>query len=118
VKEMGLSIGVVNVNYLHEPAQPIFDFMSELRSLPRTGLHEYYRDLENRDEDDPLGCEDDDDEYWDDGGFCEFWRIGMIRRATGWAILENLAQSERALLLDWIANLPWSDDYIMLHLGY
>ena len=42
----------------------------------------------------------------------------MIRRATGWAIRENLAQSERALLLDWIANLPWSDDYIMLHLGY
>ena len=31
---MGLSIGVVNVNYLHEPAQPIFDFMSELRSPP------------------------------------------------------------------------------------
>ena len=115
---MGLSIGVVNVYYLHEPAQPIIDFMSELRFISSTGLQEYYQDLEDRDEDDPLGYEDNDDECWNDGGFCEFWRIGIIRRATGWAIRENLTQSERALLLDWIANLPWSDDQIMLHLGY
>ena len=114
---MALSIGVVNVRYLSEPAQPILQFMTALRSLPDTGLDEYYGDLDTRDEDDPLGDDTDDNTYWDDGGFCEFRRIGMIRRATGWAIAKSLTQSERTLLLDWIANLPWNDDYIMLHLA-
>ena len=114
---MGLSIGVSSVYYLPEPPQPIYDFMSDLRDHPSTGLHEYYRDLDDRDEDDPLGDDDDDDECWEDGGFCEFRRIGLVRRASGWAIRKRLTETDKALLLDWIANLPWNDDYIMLHLG-
>ena len=113
---MGLSIGVVSIRYLDEPAEPMINFMDDLRASPSAGLDEYYRDLDARDEDDPLGDDDEDDEYWDDGGFCEFRRIGMIRRATGWAIRKNLSQSDRALLLEWIGNLPWNDDFVMLHL--
>lgn len=112
---MGLSIGVVNVRYLEQPDRPIFDFMADLRSLPSTGLEEYYRDLDDRDEEDPLGYED---EWWEDGGFYEFQRTGLIRRASGWAIRHKLTEADKALLLDWIANLPWNDDYIMLHLEY
>ena len=115
---MGLSIGVSSVYYLPEPPQPIYAFMSDLRDNHSTGLREYYSDLDSREDDDPLGDYESQDEHWEDGRFCELQRVGMIRRATGWAIVKNLSQSERTLLLDWIANLPWNDDYIMLHLGY
>ncbi len=114
---MSLSIGVVNVRYLEEPAQPILQFMADLRSSPTTGLDAYYGDLDARGLADPLG-DDREDEHWEDGGFCEFRRAGMMRRATGWATEKSLSQSERTLLLDWLANLPWNDDYIILHLGY
>ena len=114
---MSLSIGVVNVRYLDEPAQPILNFVEDLRLRPSTGIEEYYQDLDVRDEDDPLGDDEMGNEYWEDGGFCEFQRIGMIRRAMGWPIGKNLSISEKALLLDWIANLPWNDDFIMLHLA-
>lgn len=115
---MGLSIGVVSVRYLEEPPQPIIDFITDLRTLSSTGLEDYYRDLDDRDEDDPLGDDDDDDECWEDGGFCEFRRIGLVRRASGWAIRKRLTEADKALLLGWIANLSWNDDYIMLHLGH
>lgn len=114
---MGLSIGVSNVYYLPEPPQPIYDFMSDLRDRRSTGLHEYYRDLDDRNENDPLGDDHESDECWEDGGFCEFRRIGLVRRASGWAIHQGLIEADKALLLDWIANLPWNDDHVMLHLA-
>lgn len=114
---MSLSIGVVSVQYLDEPAQPVLGFVEDLRLRPSTGIEEYYQDLDDRDEEDPLGDDESEDEFWEDGGFCEFRRIGLMRRAMGWAINKNLSISERGLLLDWIANLPWNDDFIMLHLA-
>ena len=115
---MGLSVGIVEVNYLEIIDDAVLRFVSDLRSHSMTGLEEYYCDLDGRDADDPLGSDESQDEYWDDGGFIEFQRIGLIRRAMGWAISKNLADAERVILMDWLANLPWKDDRIMLHLGY
>ena len=105
---MGLDIGVVNIEYLDQPGQPMYRFMWDLMANPEVGLG-----------DDP----DDDDVHWDGGGtgesaFYEFTREGLLHRANGWATAQTLSDPERSTLLDWIENLPYRGDNIMLHLGF
>ena len=105
---MSLSIGVVNITYLEQPAQPMYRFMWELMADPDVGLGP---------------DREDDDGYWDGGGggenaFYEFYRDGLINRANGWATTQDLADTERSTLLDWIENLPYRGDSIMLHLSF
>lgn len=71
-----------------------------------------------------LGADrEDDDGYWDGGGgggnaFYEFYRDGLLNRANGWATSQGITDTERATLLDWIENLPYRGDAIMLHLSF
>ena len=113
---MGLDIGVVKIEYLERPGQPMYRFMQDLQINRMAGLDEYYDDIDSRD---AAGDMDDgeSDEIWNDGRFCEFSRNGLMKRACGWAILKNLTPSERSQLLDWVARLPWQNDFLMLHLG-
>lgn len=112
---MGLDIGVVSIEYLAQPEPPMYEFMQDLQLNPMTGLREYYADIDSRDAADDLDGESDD--IWNDGGFCEFSRNGLTKRAGGWAIRKNLTPFETTQLLDWIAKLPWRNDFLMLHLG-
>ena len=105
---MSLSIGVVNITYLEQPGQPMYRFMWDLMADPALGL------------DDSL---DDDDWHWDGGGnggnaFYEFTRDGLLNRANGWATAQNISGGERSAMLEWIENLPYRGDNIMLHLGF
>ena len=105
---MGLDIGVVNIDYLDTPSQPMYRFMWELMADPYVGLGD---DL------------DDDDLHWDGGNsgenaFYEFTRDGLLNRANGWAAAQNLSDMDRSTLLNWIENLPYRDNFIMLHLGF
>ena len=105
---MGLDIGIVSIDYLDRPGQPMYRFMWDLMADPEVGL------------DDTPG---DEDGYWDGGGngesaFLEFTRGGLLNRASGLADVQNLNDRERSLLLNWIESLPYRGDAIMLHLGF
>lgn len=105
---MGLDIGVVSIDYLDRPGQPMYRFMWDLMANPELGLGD---------------DRDDDDGHWDGGGtgesaFYEFTREGLLNRANGWATTQTLSDPERSTLLDWIENLPYRGDTIMLHLGF
>ena len=102
---MGLDVGVVTVNYLTRPGEPVFGFLFDLMLDPYTGMG-------------------DDSEYddtwgggWDNNGLYEFSRIGLRKRANNWANERDCGPSEKAKLRRWIRNLPWEGDHIMLHLG-
>lgn len=102
---MSLSIGVVNIEYLPQPAEPVYGFMRDLLLYPSTGVG-----------DDPY-----DDVLWGgswaNNGVYEFTRAGLRKRANNWANRHNMDASEKAKLRRWIRNLPWQDEYITLHLG-
>ena len=107
---MSLSIGVVNIQYLQQPVQPMYGFMQALMENPEVGLGE-----------DP---DAEVDGFWDGGGnggnsFYEFDHEGLAHRAEGWASEQNLSDAERENLLNWIENLPYRNDTdtIILHLS-
>lgn len=105
---MGLDIGVVNINYLDRPGQPMYGFMWDLMANPEAGLGD---------------APGDGDWHWEGGGngessFYEFTHDGMLNRANGWAEDKNLAAAEREALVAWIENLPYRGDTIMLHLSF
>lgn len=103
---MSLSIGVVNIEYLPQPAEPVYGFMQDLMADPNTGAD---MDLF------------DDDSLWETGGegnaFYELEYDQMMRRADGWAARQGIDAAARARLLQWVDDLPWRGDCIMLHLN-
>ena len=98
---MGLSVGVVSIDYLDEPQPPVSDFLKELAMNPNVGI--------------------DADDYWGggwaDNSFLEFQRSGLMKRARGWCTGRDLNDNERAAVVAWVSSLPWRDGYVMLHLG-
>ena len=110
---MGMSVGVVTIKYLDEPHPPISDFLQELKFDPFLGE----QDFEYEDEE-----EFDGEHYTWGGGSCgdgvvEFSRHYLAWRANKWADSEGVGPEGNAALHSWIADLPWNDDYITLHLG-
>ncbi len=103
---MAMDVGVVTIQYLDRPQQPVSDFLNDL-------LIESLWALE-----DP---EEEDEEAWGGGwsnnGFLEFSRSYLDRRVKEWADRRNAGNAARAALLAWVANLPWKENMIMLHLG-
>ena len=104
---MGLDIGVVKIEYLERPDQPMYGFMRDLMTEPNIGTDEDYLD--------------DDLPPWkvaDEGNvFYEFERDSLLRRADGWAVKKSIDAADRARLLQWVDDLPWRGDCIMLHLN-
>ncbi len=104
---MGMDVWTVKTEYtcLKRPAPPIYDFLFDLMLDPDTG-YEY----------DPWESDDTWGGSWDNNGLYEFSRVGLRKRANNWANRKGLGQAEKAKLRRWIRNLPWQDDYIMLHM--
>ena len=98
---MGLDVGVVTIEYLERPGQPMYGFLQDLVVDPG------------------MGWEDDDTwgGSWDNNGLYEFNRVGLRKRANNWANNKRLGQAEKVKLRRWINSLPWQDDLITLHLG-
>ncbi len=98
---MGLSIGVVTIEYLAEPQTPVSDFLKDLAMDPALGL---------------------DGEHWGGGWgentFLEFEQAALLERADNWCTERGISATGRAALTTWISGLPDRDGYVMLHLGY
>ena len=103
---MGLDIGVVNIEYLQRPEQPIYGFLLDLMGDPDVGT-----DMDLLDGGSP----------WEvgEGGnvFYEFERGELMRRADGWAVKQQIDASDRTKLLQWVDNMPWRGGFITLYLN-
>ena len=94
---MGIDVGVVKISYLQRPEQPMYDFLWELAAEPHEG---------------------DWGGWWEGNVFTETTRTRMLSRAAVYAVNKDLSQNEVDKLLEWVENLPWNGDTIMLHLGW
>ena len=103
---MGLDVGVVSIEYLERPAQPIYRFLQALMADPDVGT-----DFDVFDYEPGWG------DGWEGNAFYEFERDVLLRRADGWAVKNGLDATDRAALLCWVDDLPYRGDAIMLHLG-
>ena len=103
---MGMDVGVVSIEYLARPESPVYDFLFDLMIDPLVGM--------------ASGNEGEAGDWgssWANNGLYEFSRDVLISRAGNCADRNRTNASGRATLLDWIAQLPWRDETIMLHLG-
>ena len=103
---MSLSIGVVNINYLPQPPQPMYRFMQDLMADPGVGT-----DMDLFASDSPWEAGDGENIFY------EFERDQLLRRADGWAVKQRIDAADRAVLLQWVDDLPWRGDFITLHLN-
>ncbi|MYC33762.1 MAG: hypothetical protein F4X64_11375 [Chloroflexi bacterium] len=103
---MGLSIGVVTIDYLPQPPQPMYKFMQDLMADPGVGT-----DMDLFDDAEPWEAGDGENVFY------EFERDELLRRADGWAAKQHIDAADRATLLQWVDHLPYRGDFIMLHLG-
>ena len=62
---MSLSVGVVSIEYLEQPAPPVRDFLVDLSSNSYTGLND-----------------DDEGAFWAEGGLFECESDGLMSRAV------------------------------------
>lgn len=94
---MGLDIGVVKIEYLERPGEPIYDFLWRL-------------------------AQDAQDEEW--GGswsgnaFAEIQQRRMLAKARAYAKEVGLTEAARDTLLAWVRALPWRRSWIMLHFNW
>ena len=102
---MAMEVGVVTIEYLDRPSEPVSEFLSDLQMDALSGLEE----------------PEDGEEAWGGGwgsdSLLEFSRSYLERCSIEWADLRRIDPAARAALSRWIATLPWKDDLIMLHLG-
>ena len=97
---MGLSVGVVSINYLDEPQPPVSEFLKDLAMNPNLGLHG-----------DHWGG------GWGENTFLEFEQDALTERANNWCTERAVDATGRASLAAWISGLPDRDGYVMLHLA-
>ena len=103
---MGLDVGVVSIQYLDQPQEPVYAFLNYLLDEAAWGLE----------------AEENDEFVWDaswaGNGLVEFDQSYLERRMTQWMTDNNLGDTERVSLADWVSSLPWRDNgIIMLHLS-
>ena len=98
---MGLSVGVVSIDYLDEPQPPVSDFLKELAMNPNLGMEEG----------DSWGG------GWGENTFVEFELSALIERADSWCTDRGIGVNGRTVLLEWLSSLPWRNGYVMLHLN-
>ncbi len=94
---MGLDVGVVQIEYLERPAEPVYGFLWSM--------------AEHQDEQEWGG-------WWEGSAFVETTQLDMLTRAAVYATEHNLTAENRSDLESWIKDLPWKGDMIMLHLGW
>ena len=100
---MGLSVGVVSIDYLDEPQPPVSDFLKDLAENPDTGLDQ-----------------DDNDNWsggWGENTFLEFELSALIERSNDWCTERGISANGRTVVTTWVSSLPSRSGYVMLHLA-
>ena len=94
---MGLSVGVVSIDYLDEPQPPISEFLKDLATDPELGS--------------------DWGGGWGGNTFAEFEESSLNSHVDKWCEESGISASARIIVMSWVSGLPWRDGYIMLHLA-
>ena len=94
---MGLDVGIVKINYLERPDQPVCDFLWNVATFP---------------------IDADWGGSWESNVFVEFFRETLEERAEEYTEEQSLDQDDSAKLMAWVKGLPWDEDSIMLHLNW
>lgn len=94
---MGLDVGVVDIEYLERPLDPIYSFLYELAGDPF-----------------PDGWGG----AWEDNSILETTRRQMLKKARAYAKKTSLSKDDTDALVKWVRKLPWDGDTIMLHFGW
>lgn len=101
---MGLSVGVVSIEYDHNPPRTVREFFSDMIADP---------DIDDLDDGESAG-------YWsgdmDETGMLDLFQDKITSRAENWCRARGATDAERGELLDWFAKLPWKYGSIRLHL--
>ncbi len=109
---MAMDVGVVKINYLERPGKPVRYFLFDLASDVSLGFNDEEYEEET----------DDVEPYtwgggWGANTFVEFSRPYLGWKANRWIYSQGVSAETRDAVQSWIADLPWNDDMIMLHLG-
>lgn len=95
---MSLDIGVVKITYLDRPDKPMYDFLNA------------------------LAAGDFFDESWGGGwagnALVEFRREQLLSEASNWAERQQIDVRGKEALGQWVEELPWDGDTIMLHFSW
>ena len=95
---MGLSVGVVSIDYLDEPQPPVSDFLKDLVLNPNLGMEDWGGG-------------------WEGNSFFEFEQAVLTERADNWCTERDIDANGRTAMMAWLSSLTWRSGYIMLHLG-
>lgn len=94
---MGLDVGVVKIERMDTPRQPVSGFLSELAG-----------------EDLPEGWSGG----WEGNAFLQIYQEDLERRAKEYASVQVLSQDDTEKLTEWVRGLPWEKHVIMLYLNW
>jgi hypothetical protein len=94
---MGLDVGVVKITYLDRPAEPMYDFLLALAAG-------------ELDEDWGGG--------WSGNAIVEFMKGSLVEQAKDWADSKGFSPEKQNELRQWVEELPWDGDNIVLHLNW
>ena len=116
---MALSVGVVTIEYDHNPPLNVQNFLRGIASGPGIDSLEY-PDM------DISEGEDGEEEYdegigyscgtLDDEDVLNVYQAGLMERAINWCSEQGIVGVAQEELLNWLANLPWKYGYVRLHL--
>ncbi len=94
---MRLGVGVVKINYLSRPSEPAYGFLQYLAIN---------------------ACAAEWGGGWEGNAIFELTRRRMLALGRLYGKQDGLSQEERKRITEWINELPWDDDTIMLHLDW
>lgn len=94
---MGLDVGVVKIESMDTPRQPVSGFLSELAG-----------------EDLPEGWSGG----WEGNAFLQIYQEDLERRARNYASERGLSQDDSEKLGAWVKGLSWEGHVIMLYLNW
>ena len=83
---MGLDVGIVSIEYMNTPRQPVSGFLSE---LAEEDLHEGWSGS------------------WEGNAFLQIFQEDLERRAREHASERVLSQDDAEKLSAWVKGLPW-----------
>ena len=94
---MGLDVGIVNIEYMNTPKEPVSGFLADLA-------------VEDLSEGWSGG--------WEGNAFLQIFKEDLERKAGDYASEQGLSQDDAEKLTAWVRSIPWKRHDIMLYLNW